>query len=118
MRSVPRDGRERDDAAGSPSLHPRQNTLESQKGGGEVAIHRGSPALFAGLFERTGWREAAARIGNKNIDRSQLALDLGANISESFSISAPCTATFAPRSANNLAMASFLCSSVISVPLW
>src|SRR3954463_6205047 len=68
-------GRHGDDIARLPCLHAGQNAFDGQKRGGEIVIERGMPPALVDLFEWAWLGEAAARVGDQNVDGPQLLLD-------------------------------------------
>src|SRR4029434_6605625 len=76
MRSSARTGRYRDEAAASSLLHPGQNAFDCQKRLCQVAVDRRAPTVLRYLFQWSGFCEAAAGIGNENVDRTKRTFHL------------------------------------------
>src|ERR1700751_4481323 len=65
-----------DDISGFSLLHARQNALDREKCRGEIAVNRCAPPFLGCLLQRAGHGEAAASVGDQNIDRAQFPFDL------------------------------------------
>lgn len=61
--------------AALPLLHARQQALDREECGGEVAVDRGAPALLADLLERARRHRIAAGVGDEDVDGAELFLD-------------------------------------------
>src|SRR5262252_4177770 len=74
--SSARGGRRHSDDATAPALlHAGEEALDRQEGGGKITLHGDTPVLVADVFQRGRLGEAAACIGNENVDRAQLVFD-------------------------------------------
>src|SRR5262245_39163252 len=76
MRSSARTGRYRDQATASSLLHPRKDAFDRQERRRQVAVDRRSPTLLRYLFQWSRFREAAAGIGDENVNRTERAFHL------------------------------------------
>src|SRR5262249_36303675 len=76
MRPAPRGRGNGDDAAGPPLLHRRQHALDGKKRGRQIALDGGAPSVLTDLFQRSGHREAAAGIGDDDVDWSERSFDV------------------------------------------
>jgi hypothetical protein len=57
------------------SFHAGQKAFNREEGGGEIAVDRCSPLLLARLLDGPGCGEAAAGIGDEDVDRAEFAFD-------------------------------------------
>src|SRR5438309_7232336 len=72
-------GGDRDDVARLPLLHTGQDTLDREERRGEIAFDGCTPPFLGRVLERTGRGIATARIGDQDLDRPKLSLDLAAH---------------------------------------
>src|SRR5262252_161233 len=123
--------RNRNDVPCSALLHARQEAFNREEGRSEIAVDRCSPLLLTRLLDWAGRGEAAAGIGDEDVERPEFpfnptrmasislnlvtsavtsmasppACTMSASTADSASTSLPCSATFAPWRANRAAIA-------------
>src|SRR6516164_11238104 len=71
--------RNRNDVAGSALLHARQEAFDGEEGRGEIAVDRCSPLLLARLLDWAGRGEAAAGIGDEDVERPEFPFNPAAH---------------------------------------
>ena len=55
-------------------LHPGQERLDGQEGGGEVGVDRASPVSLGDVFQRPGPDRAPTRVGDQDVDGTEILL--------------------------------------------